>query len=188
MELAARVRGVRMLVSDVDGVLTDGSISYGTGHLEQKVFNIKDGLAMKLAWTCGFPIVWLTGRSSEAVSRRASELDVRVYQGISEKAAGLRQVAQDYGMALEEIAYIGDDLNDLAALEVAGLPLAVADAAPEVLALAQYVTQARGGQGAIREAIEYIFHTQGRWEEGVQAYRQFLAGAGMPPSGRKMVQ
>jgi 3-deoxy-D-manno-octulosonate 8-phosphate phosphatase (KDO 8-P phosphatase) len=161
-------------------VLTDGSITYGSGNLEVKAFNIKDGVAMKMAYLSNFPVVWITGRRSEAVTRRADELNVRVYQGMADKEIGLRTVAEDRGFSLEEIAYIGDDVNDIPALKIAGLPIAVADSAQDVLALAAYVTKAVGGRGAVREVVEMIFHAQGRWDEALEAYLSSLRGVRMP--------
>lgn len=170
------VAGIRMLVCDVDGVLTDGTISYGSNNLEIKSFNIKDGLAMKLAGWNQLPVAWLTGRSSDAVARRAAELDVHLYQGAADKETGLLQLAQEVGLAAGEIAYIGDDLNDLPALRLVGLAIAVADAAPEVIACADHVTSAPGGRGAVREAIELILRGQGRWEAAIETYLARLRG------------
>jgi len=178
----AKIARIKMLACDIDGVLTDGSIIYGTGNLEVKVFNIKDGIGMKIAWLSHFPVVWITGRKSEAAVRRADELNVQIYQGMADKEAGLRAVAEERGLALEEIAYIGDDLNDLPALQLAGYAVAVADAAPEVIALADYTTKARGGRGAIRETLEHIFRAQDRWEDGIAAYLASLKGVRMPGS------
>jgi len=161
---------IKLLACDVDGVLTDGTIIYGNGAVELKAFNIKDGLAMKLAGWNALPVVWITGRCSEAVARRAAELDVHVQQGAGDKDAGLRAVADIHGLSLDEIAYVGDDLNDLPALRIAGLPVAVADAVPEVIATAAYVTTAPGGHGAIREVITAILKAQGRWDEAVEVY------------------
>lgn len=161
---------VQMLACDVDGVLTDGAIAYGSEHLEIKAFNIKDGMAMSIASVCDFPVVWITGRRSEAVTRRADELQVRVYQGVVDKERGLRNAAEDCGLAPSAIAYLGDDLNDLPALRIAGLPCAVADSAADVLHAAAYVTQAPGGGGAVREVIELIFRAQQRWDEAVARY------------------
>ena len=177
MEYWQAVSQIKLLVCDVDGVLTDGAIILGSGGMEMKAFNSRDGLAMRLAGLNELPVVWLTGRSSEAVTRRAAELQVRVQQGIAEKAAGLRAITADAGVAMEEIAYVGDDLNDLPALRLAGLPIAVADAVPEVLAVAAYVTNAAGGHGAIREVIELILHGQQRWDAAVERFLTFLREA-----------
>jgi 3-deoxy-D-manno-octulosonate 8-phosphate phosphatase (KDO 8-P phosphatase) len=166
----AQYHSIKVLVCDIDGVLTDGTIIYGDTQLELKAFNIKDGLGMRLAAWNDFPIVWLTGRTSAAVARRGEELGVQVFQGASNKDSGLRAIARERGITLQEIAYIGDDLNDIPALRLAGLPLAVADAVAEVRALAAVVTQATGGHGAIREVIEMILRGQGRWEAAVEVF------------------
>jgi 3-deoxy-D-manno-octulosonate 8-phosphate phosphatase (KDO 8-P phosphatase) len=171
-----KLGNIAMLVCDVDGVLTDGMIVYGTDNMEIKAFHVRDGLAMKLAWVHHFPIVLLTGRNSDALARRAGELNARVYQGVRDKGAGLIAMAEEYGIPLEKIAYVGDDLNDLPAMQLAGLPIAVADATQEVLATAAYVTNAAGGQAAIREVIELIFRAQGRWDDAVQTYLDHLRG------------
>jgi len=165
---------VKLLVCDVDGVLTDSSIIYCGGSKELKLFNVKDGLGIKLAGWCGLPIVWLTGRTSEAVAHRADELGVHIYQNARDKDAGLRLVASEHNVPLCDIAYLGDDLNDLPALRLAGLPLAVADAVPEVIAAAHFVTSVPGGRGAVREVIEFILRGQGRWEAAVETYLEHL--------------
>jgi 3-deoxy-D-manno-octulosonate 8-phosphate phosphatase (KDO 8-P phosphatase) len=170
MELKARILPIKLLACDVDGVLTDGNIVYGSGSQEFKAFNIQDGLGIKLAGWNGLPVVWITGRSSDAVERRAAELDVKIFQGAKDKEVGIRTAAEVFGVPLEEIAYVSDDLNDLPALKLVGLPIAVANAAPEVKALAAYVTEARGGTGAVREAIELILRGQGRWEAAIETY------------------
>jgi len=177
MDIPQLAQQIKVLVCDVDGVLTDGAIIYGNGGSELKAFNSRDGLAIKLAGLSGLPVVWLTGRSSEAVARRGRELDARVWQGVAEKAAGLRRIADDLGITLAEIAYIGDDLNDLPALRLAGLPIAVADAMPEVIDAAAFVTNASGGRGAVREAIELILHCQQRWDAAVETFLAHLQGA-----------
>lgn len=167
---------IKLLVCDVDGVLTDGTVLYGSGGVELKAFNIKDGLAMRLAAWNDLPVIWLTGRTSEAVARRAAELDVQVCQGAANKDAGLRQLARERGVELQDIAYIGDDLNDVPALRLAGLPVTVADAVAEVKQLAAYITQAPGGRGAIREIIEVILRGQHRWDAAVETYIQRICG------------
>lgn len=161
---------IKLLVCDVDGVLTDGTIIYSSSNAELKAFNIKDGLGIKLGGWCGLPVIWLTGRKSIAVARRADELGVQVYQAATDKEAGLQHVASDHRLSLDEIAYLGDDLNDLPAMRRAGLPIAVADAVPEIIASAAYVTQATGGHGAVREVIELILRGQQRWEAAIDCY------------------
>jgi 3-deoxy-D-manno-octulosonate 8-phosphate phosphatase (KDO 8-P phosphatase) len=176
----AQLAQVKLLVCDVDGVLTDGAVIYGSGTVELKVFSVKDGLATTLAGWSGLPVVWLTGRASEAVARRADELGVHVYQSARDKGAGVRRVADEHAVPLSDIAYLGDDLNDLPALRLVGLPLAVADAAPEVAAIAHFVTSAPGGHGAVREVIEYILRGQHRWDAAVHTYLENLRTVTMP--------
>lgn len=161
---------IKLLVCAVEGVITDSRIYYGTGNVEIRSFNLRDNLAMRLAKANGLPVVWITGRRSTPVTRHADELNVRLYDGVMSKEVALRNVANDYHVALEEIAYIGDDLNDLPALRVVGLPIAVSDSAPEVLAAAACVTQTPGGGGAVREVVELIFHGQARWDDAVEVY------------------
>ncbi len=158
-------QNIKMLVCDVDGTLTDGTIYYSDGGVESKAFSVKDGLGIRLAIESGLAIVWLTGRSSAAVARRAQELGVEVTQGASNKDTGLREIAVAHHLLLEEIAYIGDDLNDIPALAIAGLPIAVAGSAAQVLDITAYVTTSEGGKGAVREAIEFILDAQGRLQE-----------------------
>lgn len=172
-----KVMAIKMLVCGVDGVLTDGTVAYGSGNMEIRTFNVRDGLAMKMAVWSDFPVAWLTGRISNPITRRADELDVKVYAGIPDKAVGLRIAARDFGCGFHEIAYIGDDINDLPALELVGLPIAVNDAVPEVLAAAALVTKASGGQGAVREALEFIFHQQGTWGSAMKEYLEHLRGS-----------
>jgi 3-deoxy-D-manno-octulosonate 8-phosphate phosphatase (KDO 8-P phosphatase) len=174
MSIQQQIDPIRLLVCDVDGVVTDGMIIYGSDNMEIKNFNVKDGLAIKLAAWCNLPVVWLTGRSSDAVAHRAAELNVQVFQGSKDKEAGLRNIATELGLELEQIAYLADDINDLPALVLAGLPMAVADAAPEVLAKAAYVTKLPGGHGAVREAIELILRGQGCWDQSVESYLNHL--------------
>lgn len=178
METNTDLSRIKLLASDVDGVLTDGLIIYGSGNTEFKGFNIKDGLGIKMAWLMKLSVVWITGRISDAVARRADELNVQVYQGIGDKDAGLRAVAADRGLSLDEIAYVGDDLNDLPALRIAGYPIAVADSTAEVIQAAAYVTHAPGGHGAIREVIEHILDGQGRRKAAVETYLASLQHGG----------
>ncbi|HOF89383.1 MAG TPA: HAD hydrolase family protein [Armatimonadota bacterium] len=170
-----RLAAQRLLACDVDGVLTEGGIIYGSGNQELKVFSIKDGLGIRVATCSHFPVVWLARRSADAVARRAAELNVQLYQGESDKEAVLRRVAEQYGLALAEITYVGDDLDDLRPMRIAGLAVAVADAAPEVQAAADVVTRAPGGKGAAREVIELLFHAQDRWDAALACYLDSLA-------------
>jgi 3-deoxy-D-manno-octulosonate 8-phosphate phosphatase (KDO 8-P phosphatase) len=166
---------IKLLVTDVDGVMTDGSIIYSSNNSELKAFNIKDGLGIRLAGLIGFHVVILTGRKSEAVTRRAAELGIEVVQGQNDKSVGIRQITEKLGLTYDEVAYIGDDLNDLPAMHLAGYIFAPADSVEEIIEIANCVTEAKGGRGAVREAIEKILKSQNKWEEGKKKFTEFCA-------------
>lgn len=150
----ARLARLRLFAMDVDGVLTDGSIILGE-NIELKRFHVRDGLGLKRLAEAGIILCWITARSSEAVRRRARELGcVHLLEGVEDKAQGLTTMAAQHRVALEDCAYMGDDLNDLPAMRLAGCPLAPADAVPDVRQVAVYVTKAAGGRGAVREVCD----------------------------------
>lgn len=149
---------IKLLVMDVDGTLTDGCIYTGSNGEMMKAFDVKDGYAIKhILPTCGIIPVIITGRSSEIVAFRAKELGiVELYQGISDKEAVLRQVAQKYSASLGEIAYMGDDVNDLACMKLCGLAACPQDAVEAVRLCANVVCKRNGGHGAVREFIDSL--------------------------------
>ena len=162
---------ISLIVFDVDGVLTDGSVIVNDLGVEAKRFFVRDGFAMRAAMTLGVQIGVITGRTSRTVTLRMTELGVTlVHQGMKDKAMALETLCQRAGVTLEETAYMGDDLIDLPAMVRCGYPMAVADAVEEVQAVARYVTEASGGRGAAREAIEHILKAQSRWDELVEQY------------------
>ncbi len=164
VSLQHRCLAIELLVVDVDGVLTPGGIVYADNGVEVKTFHVRDGSAMKIWQRAGKRVGILTGRSSPVVEIRGKELDVSlIVQGASDKLAGLRQMLNTTGCHAEQVCYVGDDLPDVPVLRCCGLAVAVADACPEVMADAHYVTRAGGGQGAVREAIELILRCQGAW-------------------------
>ncbi|TWT36746.1 3-deoxy-D-manno-octulosonate 8-phosphate phosphatase KdsC [Posidoniimonas corsicana] len=157
MPLAETCRRIKLLLSDVDGVMTDGSVLYDSTGAELKSFNIRDGLGIRLWQRAGGVFGVVTGRESPMVERRCRELDVAILvQNSGDKLPKVQQIASEQGVTLDEIAYIGDDLPDLPVIQAVGLGVAVADAAEEVLHAADYTTQLPGGRGAIRELIEVI--------------------------------
>jgi len=163
--LAERCAPIELLVLDVDGVLTDGGIVLAGADVEIKVFHTRDGAGLKFWHQAGKRAAIITGRSSPAVTRRASEVGIElVVQGTTEKYAALQSILAKTGLGPEQAAGIGDDLPDLPMLRAVGLAVAVADACPEVRQAAQHVTQTRGGRGAVREAIELILRCQGAWQ------------------------
>jgi len=156
-ELQAKAADIRLLALDVDGVLTDGRIYYGNSGEELKAFNIKDGLGIKLLQGAGVTVAIITGRSSDIVQRRASELGIsEIIQGREDKITALQQLARKLDIDLRECAYMGDDLPDLAAMRAAGIGMTVADAAATVANHADWQSRSAGGHGAVREACEYL--------------------------------
>jgi 3-deoxy-D-manno-octulosonate 8-phosphate phosphatase (KDO 8-P phosphatase) len=157
---------IRLLLTDVDGVLTDGSMTFDEDGRELKTFNVRDGLGVKLFQRAGGKVGIVTGRSSRVVDYRASDLGIAIiHQGVKEKLSVVEQIAAAEGVSLEEVAFIGDDLPDLTSIMAVGLGVAVADAASELVEAADYVTQKSGGRGAFREVVEKLLKESGRWEE-----------------------
>lgn len=149
---------IKLFVMDVDGTLTDGSIYIGENGEIMKAFNVKDGYGIaQILPRIGITPVIITGRESEIVKRRASELGiVHLYQGVSDKLSVLKQIAFETNTSPEEIAYIGDDLNDLECIEFCGATACPADSVSDVLREVDYICNANGGKGAIREFIEHL--------------------------------
>lgn len=157
---------IRLLVLDVDGTLTDGSICMGSAGEVCKLFSVKDGLGIQMLAAAGIQVAVITGRTSEIVARRMAELPVaRVVQGCADKPAALRALCEELGISPAEAAFFGDDLNDLAAMEACGLAACPADAARDVLERAQYVAPASGGKGAVRTFAEDYLRQKGLWAE-----------------------
>jgi 3-deoxy-D-manno-octulosonate 8-phosphate phosphatase (KDO 8-P phosphatase) len=150
-------RKVRLLCVDVDGVLTDAGMYYGPDGEVMKKFNTRDGMGLARVREVGVTVAIISGEDSAIVHARAAKLKIDdVFSGASNKRAVIDELCARYGLALDQVAFIGDDLNDLAGLECVGLPCAVADAAAPVKAVAQYVTERRGGDGAVREVCELL--------------------------------
>jgi len=164
---------IKLVVLDVDGVLTSGQIIFGPGGELLKKFHAQDGLGITIAHKAGLKIAIITGRESQMVHLRSVELSITdVYQGSMNKTQALAQLMLKYNLTPEQVAYVGDDLNDLPVMIRVGLPCAVANAAPEVKQYAQLVTKQAGGNGAVREVIEYILKAQGKWENIINTYLQ----------------
>lgn len=162
---AELAKPIRMILSDVDGVLTDGSITIDNAGVESKTFHVRDGLGIRLWQRQGFHFGMLTARNSQIVKLRAAELDVElVRQGFADKLPIARELFQLAKVLPHEVCYVGDDLPDLPVMREVGLPVAVADAAAEVCSAAKWVTSISGGRGAIRELIERLLKAKGLWE------------------------
>ena len=169
--LTASLQKIKLLALDVDGVLTDGSIYISPAGEVFKGFNAKDGMGISCALRSGLQIAVITGRQSPIVERRCEELGITLLQqGVKDKRLALQQMAQKLGLVREEIAYMGDDLNDVPAFKASGLNLVPADAAIEVMAVADIITKASGGRGAVREAITMILAAQDNWNVIVNSY------------------
>ncbi len=168
--LEERFRHVRMLLCDVDGVLTDASIFMG-GESEVKRFNIRDGLGIKLLQREGIKVGWVSNRPSYATTLRATELKIDyLFQAEGSKVEAIDGILKRAGMTWADICYIGDDVVDLGALQSAGIGVAPADATAEACEMADYVTKRNGGYGAVREVVEMILRAQGRWEKVIKRY------------------
>ncbi len=162
--LAARAARVKLLVLDVDGVLTDGGLLYGPSGEEWKRFDVQDGLALVEARRAGLELAVISGRASPAVTRRLAELGVtEVHQAVSDKGAVLAATMSRLGVAAPEVAVMGDDLPDLAPMRLAGLALAPGNAVAEVRRAADWVASRHGGAGAVREAVELLLKARGAW-------------------------
>lgn len=166
---------IRLVAMDVDGVLTDGVITWsarGRGDLiETKAFHVKDGLGISVARAAGLIVAWITGRSSAIVERRAQELGIAdLHQSARNKRIAIEEIMRKHGLAPEAIAYVADDLNDIPALRHVGVRIAVGDAAEEVARDAHWVTECPGGRGAVREVVEGILGAQGKWDAAVAEY------------------
>ncbi len=167
------VLDIRLIVFDVDGVLTDGSILVNDEGIESKRFHVRDGFAIKAAQSLGIQIGILTGRSTRAVALRMTELGVDlVMQGVKNKGEGFCTLCKKAGVELGQVAYLGDDLIDLPAMNQAGYPMAVADAAVEVRKVARYVTSQPGGHGAARDAVEHLLKQMNLWDRFVESFSQ----------------
>ena len=171
--LAARARRIRLLLVDVDGVLTDGRVWLlsqpdGTA-LEIKGFSAYDGAGLKMARSVGLRTGLITGRDSAATARRARECEMDfVYQKRPEKLPAYEEILERAGVSDREVCFVGDDLPDLPVLKRAGLAVAVANAAPEVKKAAHYVTSRNGGDGAVREVVELILKAQRKWQDAIR--------------------
>jgi 3-deoxy-D-manno-octulosonate 8-phosphate phosphatase (KDO 8-P phosphatase) len=165
------LRRIEFVISDVDGVLTDGGIILDNQGIETKKFHIRDGLGIKLWQRAGYRFGILTARTSHVVKLRASELGVDIVrQGFEEKLPACRELLQQLAVSHDNVCYIGDDLTDIPLLRYVGLGVAVADAADETRAAARWVTSRPGGQGAVRELIETLLKAKQRWDDLIRKF------------------
>ncbi len=164
-------RGIRLLILDVDGVLTDGSIVLDNEGNELKSFHVRDGHGIKLLIRHGVEVAIITGRVSRVVQRRAQELGIKeVYQKCYDKVVAYEKIKETLSVKDNEIAYMGDDIVDIPVMKRVGLPVAVADAHEDAKRYATFVTKNRGGRGAVRELAEVILKAKGHWEDILSGY------------------
>ena len=169
--LPEKLKGIQLLLLDVDGVLTDGSIIYSDAAVETKEFNVKDGLGLKLVMETGIQVGLVTGRTSKALHHRCRDLGIRhLYDGVRQKAQLLDQIVADTGVTADRTAFIGDDIPDIPLMRRVGLSIAVADAHELVRDAADWITAAPGGRGAVREVCDALLKTRGRWESLAERY------------------
>jgi 3-deoxy-D-manno-octulosonate 8-phosphate phosphatase (KDO 8-P phosphatase) len=179
-ELDRKARELEWLLLDVDGVLTDGRLHVGIEGELFKSFHVRDGLAIKLAQAAGLKVAILSARTSDIVTRRAIELGIdEVVQGREDKGAAFRDLVERCALDPVAVAYVGDDLHDLPVLDAVGLSVAPADAAPQVRDSVDFVTSARGGDGAVRELVEHVIAARDAWVAVLRALAG-SAGRGLP--------
>jgi len=170
-EVLNRIRKIRLLMLDVDGVLTDGRIIMNDAGQESKHFDVKDGHGLKLIMRYGIDVVLLTGRSSSVVTHRAADLGIReVFQGILNKLDFFQQFITERGLSPEVVAYIGDDVVDIPVLKRIGFSVTVKDAVDEVKKKVHFITEQPGGRGAVREVCDLILKVQGKWDDVARRY------------------
>jgi 3-deoxy-D-manno-octulosonate 8-phosphate phosphatase (KDO 8-P phosphatase) len=166
-----RLKNIKLLLLDVDGVMTDGRIIFDSNGTESKFFNVKDGHGIKLLQRAGVEVGIVSGRSSQVVANRAAELGItRVFQGSLDKLSVYRQILADTGLADDQVAFMGDDIIDIPVMRRVGFAAAPADAVEEVLPHAHFVARNRGGWGAVRELCDLILKGQGAWETVTARY------------------
>lgn len=166
-----RAKKIKVLLLDVDGVLTDGRIIYDSKGRDAKFFDVHDGMGVYLLKKAGIPTLLITAKGSRAIRPRARDMHVEgIFENISPKTAVLDKILNKYKVSAEEVCFVGDDLVDLCLMKRVGFAIAVFNACPEIKQAASYVTLRYGGRGAVREVAEIILKSQGRWQEALAAY------------------
>lgn len=166
-----KLSSIRLIAMDIDGVLTDGAVEIALDGPEVKRFHVADGLGLQLAMNAGILVAWISGRASEIVQKRAEELGItHLFEKIANKSVPLAELMGKYTLSSANIAYMGDDLNDLPAFSLAGAKFAPANSVSEIKALADFVTQLEGGRGAVREMCDTILRAQGKYNDALSLY------------------
>ena len=170
--LREKASKVKLLLLDVDGVLTDGRIIYDSAGRDAKFFNVHDGLGVYLLKRAGIPTILITAKASRAIKPRARDMQVAaVFEGISPKNAVLDKILKKFKLSVQEACFVGDDLVDICLMKRVGFAVAVFNACAEVKNLAHYITQREGGRGAVREVAELILKSQDKWQETLAPYQ-----------------
>jgi 3-deoxy-D-manno-octulosonate 8-phosphate phosphatase (KDO 8-P phosphatase) len=171
VELKQKAEKIKLLILDVDGVMTGGQIILDNNGNELKMFHVRDGHGIKMLQRAGIKVALITGRDSKVVTLRARELGIEdVRQGAKDKLAVYRELMKSLGLSDEDAAYVGDDIVDLPVMRVVGLSFAVADAETYVRDAAHVVTSRKGGEGAVREAVDFLLRASGLWESVTAEY------------------
>lgn len=180
MDLCGKFKSIKLLLSDVDGVMNDGRVYYlptPEGVSVAKFFNVRDGLGIRLFQLSGFEFGVITGRNDIVVQKRCKDLSCRYFAlGVKDKRKKVLEIMEKANLLREEVAYIGDDWNDVPVFREVGLSLTVADAPEEIKALADYVVPLKGGEGVIRHTVEKILKCKGLFEEAVEKFLDHLKG------------
>lgn len=170
--LTEKCERIKLILTDVDGVLTDGRVIFDNHGVESKEFNIRDGQGIRLWQQSGGQLGIVTGRSSQVVKLRAAELDIEIVrQGVKDKLQVVRSICEELQLELDQVGYLGDDLPDWSVIKHVGLGVAVGDAAEELKQDADYITSQPGGHGAMREVVELVLKNTNRWESILRKYQ-----------------
>lgn len=170
-DILEKAKNIELIILDVDGVMTDGSLFFGDDGQQYKAFNSLDGHGIRMVQECGFAIAIITGRQSEVVNHRMNDLGVTtIYQGYRDKTPAYDQLIKDTCLSDDQIAYVGDDVVDLPVMSRVGLPIAVQNAHPYVKQHAEWVTEASGGRGAVREVCEMMIRSKGLLDDKLASY------------------
>jgi len=170
-ELKERLKRIKVLLLDVDGVLTDGRIIYDSLGRDSKFFDVHDGLGVYLLGKAGIKTIIVTAKSSRTIKPRARDMRItEVYGDVSPKSSILSKILKKYGVSKDEVCFVADDLVDLGLMRLVGFPVAVFNACPEIKQAADYITIRHGGRGAVREIAELILKAQGKWKDIIKFY------------------
>lgn len=171
VSVSEKAKKIKLLLLDVDGVLTDGRIIYDSHGRDMKFFDVHDGLGVYLLKKAGISTILITAKGSRSIRPRAKDMGVEaVFENISPKTAVLDKLLKKYKLNLDEICFVGDDLVDLCLMKKVGFPVAVFNACPQIKQVASFITLREGGRGAVREVVELILKSQGKWQEMVGLY------------------